>query len=253
MDARQELLKAKNTEGVEYAIYPYTTTKCVTNDDGENLDVILSKLSSNGNGGNVDLTDYYNKNEVDSLLQDKADADDIPSVKGLATETYVTSKIAEAQLSGGDVEVDLSSYYNKTEIDHLLAGKADDGDIPSLDGYAKKTDIPDVSVYAKKSDIPDVSTLASKEDLSNKVDKVAGKGLFSGSYNDLTDKPSIPSIEGLTTEAYVNNAIKTAVGTKDISSIGDGTIKGAIVYLSMLTANLDGIAATLDVINRMEV
>lgn len=29
--------------------------------------------------------------------------------------------------------------------------------------------------------------------LGRKVDKEFGKGLFSGSYNDLTDKPSIPS------------------------------------------------------------
>jgi len=31
--------------------------------------------------------------------------------------------------------------------------------------------------------------------------------LFSKSYNDLTDKPTIPSIEGLATEDYINNAI----------------------------------------------
>lgn len=32
---------------------------------------------------------------------------------------------------------------------------------------------------------------------------------FSGSYNDLTDKPNIPSIEGLATESYVDNKFKS--------------------------------------------
>lgn len=33
------------------------------------------------------------------------------------------------------------------------------------------------------------------------------KSDFNGSYNDLTDKPIIPSIEGLATETYINNMI----------------------------------------------
>lgn len=36
-----------------------------------------------------------------------------------ATETYVTNKIAEAQLGGGG-EVDLSGYYTKTETDNII-------------------------------------------------------------------------------------------------------------------------------------
>jgi hypothetical protein len=37
---------------------------------------------------------------------------------------------------------------------------------------------------------------------TNKADK---SELFSGSYNDLSNKPEIPSIEGLATEELVNN------------------------------------------------
>ena len=33
------------------------------------------------------------------------------------------------------------------------------------------------------------------------------KSNFSGSYNDLTNKPTIPSIAGLATEEYVDNAV----------------------------------------------
>ena len=44
-------------------------------------------------------------------------------------------------------------------------------------------------------------------DTSDFVTKEEGKGLFSGSYNDLTDKPEIPSVEGLASEDYVTDKI----------------------------------------------
>lgn len=39
--------------------------------------------------------------------------------------------------------------------------------------------------------------------------------LFSGNYNDLTNKPTIPSIAGLATEEYVNNAVTNIVLTSE--------------------------------------
>ena len=86
--------------------------------------------------------------------------------KEYATQIYVSAKIAEAQLSGG--EVDLSAY-------------------------------------------------ATKDDLKTKIDYEidVGSGIelpvvFDGSYNSLTDKPEIPSLEGYATETYVNNKISEA-------------------------------------------
>ena len=49
--------------------------------------------------------------------------------------------------------------------------------------------------------IPD--TIATKK----YVDDVIQENGFSGDYNDLSNKPSIPSIEGLASESYVNNAV----------------------------------------------
>ena len=76
-----------------------------------------------------DLTDKpsiptvdVNKNYVDTQLATKANKSEIPSLDGYATETYVTTKIAEASLSGG--EVDLSSYATKVELTNGLATKA---------------------------------------------------------------------------------------------------------------------------------
>ena len=55
-------------------------------------------------------------------------ASDIPSLNGYATETFVTSKIAEAQLGGG--EVDLSAYATKTYADNAVS--------TALDGHTFK-------------------------------------------------------------------------------------------------------------------
>lgn len=66
-------------------------------------------------GSDVNLSNYYTKSEVDAKIPDVSDFatdDDVAqAVSGLATETFVTTKIAEAQLSGGDgTGVDLSGY-----------------------------------------------------------------------------------------------------------------------------------------------
>ena len=42
---------------------------------------------------------------------------------------------------------------------------------------------------------------------SDRLSSWDNKSNFSGSYNDLTNKPTIPSINGLATEAYVNGAV----------------------------------------------
>lgn len=60
----------------------------------------------------------------------------------------------------------------------------------------------------KQDVISDLATIRSGAALgATAVQPVAGKGLFSGNYNDLTNKPTIPSIEGLATEQYVDSAV----------------------------------------------
>ena len=143
-----------------------------------------------------------NKNYVDTQLAKKANTSDIPSLNGYATETYVQNKIAEASLSGG--EVDLSGYATKDDLNT----KADKSTIPTK-----------VSQLTN-----DKGYLTSHQDISGKADKayvdteLAKKSNTSHthSYNDLTDKPTIPSTSNLATKAELKNGL----GTKaDKSSI----------------------------------
>lgn len=76
----------------------------------------------------VDLSDYAKKTDIpstsglatESYVDEKFNSIEIPDVDldGYATEKFVTDKIAEAQLSGGDV--DLSDYYKKSEVDKIV-------------------------------------------------------------------------------------------------------------------------------------
>ena len=102
----------------------------------------------------------YNITDIDYVTEEELNN------KEYATQNYVSAKIAEAQLSGG--EVDLSAY-------------------------------------------------ATKDDLKTKIDYEidVGSGIelpivFDGSYNSLTDKPEIPSLEGYATETYVSEKISEA-------------------------------------------
>ena len=136
-----------------------------------------------------------NKNYVDTQLAKKANTSDIPSLNGYATETYVQNKIAEASLSGG--EVDLSGYATKDELNT----KADKSTIPTK-----------VSQLTN-----DKGYLTSHQDISGKADKayvdteLAKKANTSHthSYDDLTNKPTIPSTTNLATKTELKNGLGT--------------------------------------------
>ena len=136
--------------------------------------------STGGTSPSVDLTPYVKKTELSTVAtsgsyNDLKNKPTIPSISGLASETFVTDKINEAKLSGG--EVDLSPYVKSADLSTV----------------AKSGSYNDLT---NKPTIPTVPTLS----------KVA----TSGSYNDLNNKPTIPSISGLASESFVTNAINEA-------------------------------------------
>ena len=77
-------------------------------------------------------------------------------------------------------EVDLSDYYNKTEVDNALKNVSVD-----LTGYAKEEDIPDVSLY--DNHIADSKVHVSEEEKNIWNAKTS----FSGNYADLSGAPNI--------------------------------------------------------------
>ena len=100
--------------------------------------------------------DYYDKTEVDDLLDDKADKSD----------TYTKSQVDDAL----NLKADKSTTYTKTQVDNLLNDKAD-----KATTYTKmQVD----SALALKANSADLATVAT-----------------TGDYDDLTNKPTIPAAQ----------------------------------------------------------
>ena len=123
---------------------------------GSGLSITNGVLSATGGGGVADSVEWdkvQNKPNFANVAtsgdyNDLINQPTIPSVAGLASEAYVNEKVAAIK-------------------------------VPSLDGYAKTADL---------------STVAT-----------------SGSYNDLADKPTIPSVEGLASETYVDTKVSAII------------------------------------------
>lgn len=136
------------------------------------------------------LTDYPKKTELANVATsgdytDLINTPTIPSTKGLATETYVQNKIAEVVNSAP------GTLDTLNELAQAL------GNDPNF-ATTMATEL------GKKANTANLATVAT-----------------SGSYNDLSDTPTIPSTEGLATETYVQNkiaeAINSAPGTFELS------------------------------------
>lgn len=148
----------------------------------------------------------YEKDEVDTLLEGKSDVG----------HTH------------GDI------YYTETEVDTLLEAKADAEDVPTK-----------VSELTNDTGFITAAAIAGKEDTSNKVTSLSAASTddqyvsakaaydelqlkqnaadaFSGDYDDLTNKPSIPTVDSaLNAEsgnAIANSAVTTALNGKAAST-----------------------------------
>ena len=86
----------------------------------------------------------------------------------------------------------------------------------SLADYAKKSEIPDVSGFI--TEIPDEYVTETELDAKGYLtehqslaDYAKKSELFSKDYNDLTNKPTIPSVEGLASTQYVDEKVAAIV------------------------------------------
>ena len=110
--------------------------------------------------------DYYNKTEVDDLLDTKADA----------ATTYTKTEVDTAL----NLKADKSTTYTKTETNNLLAGKAD-----ASDTYTKAQVDNALALKANSADLATVAT--------------------TGDYDDLLNKPTIPAAQVQSDYAQADN------------------------------------------------
>lgn len=154
---------------------------------GDNINTlkkVYDALSGN-TGGDVDLSNYYNKSEVDSKDNTKVDK---VSGKGLSTNDFTTAEKSKlASLSNYDdseLRNLIGNTYTKSEVEAKIDEAVAGGEVDLTNYYTKaETD----------------------SKVSGKVNKVAGKGL---STNDFTTALK-NKLEGLTN--YDDSDIRTLI------------------------------------------
>ena len=175
-----------------------------------------------------DLSGYATEEFVENAVNGIV----IPSTEGLATEEFVEEAIASIQVP------DVTGLATETYVDEAIA--AIEHPAVNLEPYAKKEDLPSVEGLASEAyvnekfnsiEIPDVdfSGLATEEyvqtaiadlvgsapDTLNTLDELAAAlednsdivGTLTTAIGNKADKSEIPSVAGLASEEYVNNAI----------------------------------------------
>lgn len=171
----------------------------------EYVDTAISNIPA------TDLTNYYTKNETDTAINNAK-----PDLTNYATQEYVSQKIAEAELDGGDV--DLSSYYTKSEVDALIpstTGFITMADVEAkgyltehqdLSAYALKTEIPDVSGYALKTEIPDTTGFALKTEIPDTSNFTTMSAVEAKGYQTASD-----------VETAINNALANFINGEEVA------------------------------------
>lgn len=166
--------------------------------------------------GGVDVTELVNEK--------------VAEVVGTATESFDTLGEMETAIKNKVDKVDgkglsTNDFTNadKTKLNSALQSYTETD--PTVPAWAKAANKPtytasEVGALPNTTVIP--TTLAGlADDATHRVvtdaEKTAwnAKSNFSGNYNDLTNKPTIPSVDGLATESYVDAAVANIILTSE--------------------------------------
>lgn len=204
---------------------------------GDNINTlkkVYDALSGN-TGGDVDLSNYYTKSEVDSKDNTKVDK---VSGKGLSTNDFTTAEKSKlASLSNYDdseIRSLIGNTYTKSEVDAKIDEAVAGGEV-------------DLSNYYTKSE--------TDSKVSGKVDKVTGKGL---STNDFTTALKT-KLEGLTNYddsdirtsiTNIQNMVEYTLVEKTISGAGVLALSNDRLQHSVITRNT---TITLPTVNKYTV
>lgn len=202
------------------------------NNSGENdyytKEEIDEKLDEITVGGEIDLSNYYKKSEVDNLLNAKADKSELTAkqdqlVSGVNIKTINNQSI----LGGGNIEIqtstgetDLSDYYTKEECNSTFA---------TISQMENKVDKVEGKSLISDEEIARLSTVTNYDDstINEQIATLNSSKLDVSTYT--TDKANFATIEQLNEKqnALISGEnIKTINGNSLLGS-GDITITGS--------------------------
>ena len=180
-----------------------------------------------------DPSNYYTKSEIDSALSGKVDNSTFNTLSGevlTISGDVITINNNLSTVSGAvetvkqEIITISGDSYSKSEVDTKLSNKAD------LSAFTAHT--ADSTVHVTAQD---------KTNWNNKSD-------FSGSYNDLTDKPTIPSLDGYATQAWVSGFTydKSEVDASQLAQDNKiSAISGDVITLSGEVQTISGNVNTI--------
>lgn len=207
-------------------------------------------LKVNSSGGGGDLSNYYTKGETDSQIKKSVDKIKVPTkvselsndagyltqhqdISNLATKSEVRAienkipaayelPVASATALGG-VKVGSGLFITNGVLSATGGGVADSVEwdkVQNKPNFAKVATSGDYNDLINQPTIPSVAGLASEAYVNEKVAAIKVPSLdgyaktadlstvaTSGSYNDLKDKPTIPSTAGLASTKYVDDKV----------------------------------------------
>jgi hypothetical protein len=193
------------------------------------LNEVSAAVSNKANASHTHNDIYYTETEIDTKLAGKADSSHTHN------GVYDTSGAAENALTS-------AKAYTDTAIANLL-----DNSTTAVDSIYELRDAMEDNADAIEALETIAASKASASDLTSHAENTTihitsverntwnAKSNFSGSYNDLTNKPTIPSVDGLATETYVDSAVSTKANASHTHTIAN---------ITNLQSTLDGKAAT---------
>lgn len=171
----------------------------------------------------IDLGDYATTDYVDSKVAGIVDAapELLDTLNELAAAlgddanyaATVTTQLANKvdKVSGKGLSTNDFTNDYKAKVDSALQSYTETD--PTVPAWAKADSKPTYTA-SEVGAVPTTCTVNGKALSSNITLNASDVGalpssttLFSGNYNDLTNKPTIPSIDGLATTTYVDNAV----------------------------------------------
>lgn len=191
------------------------------NNSGENdyytKEEIDQKLDEITVGGEIDLSNYYKKSEVDNLLNDKANKSELTTkqdqlVSGINIKTINNQSI----LGGGNIEIqastDLSDYYTKEECNSTFA---------TVSQMENKVNKEEGKSLISDEEIDRLSTLTNYDDtaINEQIATLNSSKLDVSTYT--TDKANFA------TKTELNEKQNTLVSGTNIKTINGNSILGS--------------------------
>lgn len=165
------------------------------------------------------LENYYTKEEIDDQIETIVTEQVTPIVSGIVAEQVPPAVQAELGNYYTKSETD-AGFYDKSEVDTLLAGKADTSDLPDMDDYYDKTTTDtllaskaNTSTTYTKTEVDNLIAAIPSNDITTEITTPASIQTFSDGGNDIPLKSCLCEIP---VDANGISAVNIYVSSKNL-------------------------------------